>query len=196
MNLFARCTVALALLLALPIWMAAQEGEKPQPEPKTEAKPAADPMALAGKAVGGEWVDEKGVKDPTAPHGRFLCTWGMGNKIVYSKTFWVKDRKATQIYEGASYWHPSRKKVVYFEIPAAGGLYEGETDEKDGVSIARFSDITDKGVVHYEQHGKYLDDDTMESTVYVKKGDELVKSHAFKFHRKPIGWELTKEETK
>jgi len=194
MKTLASLLVALALLLAAPLWMAAQEGDEPQP--KAEKSPAVDPLALAGKAVGGEWVDEKGIKDPSAPHGRFISTWGMGKKIVYSKTYWVKDRKPVQIYEGASYWHPSRKLVVYFEIPAAGGLYEGEVEEKDGVSIARFKDITDKGVVEYEQRGKYLDDDTMESGVYVKKGDEFVLSHSFKFHRKPIGWELAKEDTK
>jgi hypothetical protein len=33
----------------------------------------------------------------------------------------------------------------------------------------------------------------MESTVYTKKDGKLTPMHSFKFHRKPIGWELDKE---
>lgn len=190
-----RTMLAVFVVAALPLLMTAQEGEKPAATP-APADPAKAYLELAGKAVGGEWVDQKGIDNPEAPHGRFICTWGVNNKIVLSKTFWANKGVATQIYDGSTYWHPEKKCAVSFSIGAEGQVHDGTVEEKDGVSITRFTVTDAKGTTDWEQHGKYLDKDTMESTVYVKKDGKLIPSHVFKFHRKEIGFGLKKEGAK
>lgn len=195
MKLMLCALLTVLAVAALPIFMTAQEGEKPAPAGEAVAPADADKafLELAGKAVGGEWVDEKGVKDPSAPHGRFTTEWGIGKKLLNSRTYWVTARKAAQIYEGSSYWHPEKKCGAFFSVGAAGQLHDGTIEDKDGLSTYRFRLSSAKGVSDWEQHTKYLDADTMESTVYTKKDGKLVVAHAFKFHRKPVGWELDKE---
>jgi hypothetical protein len=191
-----RALFAVLAIGALPLLMTAQEGDKPAPAETPAAAPAKAYLEIAGKAVGGEWVDQKGIDDPEAPHGRFICTWGVNNKIVLSKTYWANKGKAVQIYDGSTYWHPEKKCAVSFSIGAEGQVHEGTVEEKDGVSIVRFQVLSAAGATDWEQHGKYLDKDTMESTVYVKKDGKLVPSHVFKFHRKEIGFGLKKEVAK
>lgn len=174
---------ALVLTLAVPVLLSGQD-DKPGPN-KAEV---VDPLADAARAVGGEWVDEAGVKDPNASHGRFISEWAPGKKLLRSRTFWHTGGKGTQIYEGAQYWHPGRKELVMFEVSSAGEVYEGVITEKEGTSIVRFTAYSAAGKAEYEQHGGYIDDDTMWSKVYQKKGEELALLKEFKFHRKPVGW--------
>jgi hypothetical protein len=178
-----RLAVALLIALFLPVFMGAED-EKPA------EKPADKPSSLeeSAKGIGGIWIAEQGIKDPKAPHGRFRVEWGVNKKLIRSRTWWVKDGIETQIYEGAQYWHPGRKELVFFEVAASGELYEGVIVEREGAHLSKWTAHSDKGSVEYEQHGEYVDDDTMNSRVYYRKDGELVLLSTYKFHRKPDGW--------
>jgi hypothetical protein len=164
---------------------------------ESDDKTPADPLATAKRAVGGVWVAEQGISDPIAPHGRFTARLGINGKIVHDQTWWFQDGKPTHggpIYEGSTYWHPGRKEVAFYQMSQAGELFEGNVEEReDGTTVTRWKAYSERGVVDYESHGRYLDDDTMTSTVYVRRGEELHQLHAFKFHRKPEGWPETDE---
>jgi hypothetical protein len=156
-----------------------------------DEKPAVklDPLAAAGKGVGGEWVAEPGHEDPRLPHGRFKVEYGMGKKLLNDKTFWFTKGEGNQIYEGATYYHPGKKQVVFYQVAKNGELYEGTISEEEGVSVSKWTAYSADKTTEYKQTSKYLDNDTLESTVFVKEGDDWKVMHTFKFHRKASGWD-------
>ena len=174
---------SLLLTVALPVFMSAEDEEQP-----AEIKDEPSSLEDCGKAVGGIWIAEEGIKDPSAPHGRFISEWGVNEKVCRSRTYWVQDGKETQIYEGAQYWHPKRKELVFFEVSFQGELYDGTIVKRGDLSVSKWTAYSEKGEVEYEQRGEYLDDDTMISEVYYKKDGEWVHMRTYKFHRKPLDW--------
>lgn len=183
--------VALVVILALPALVDRAQDE-PADEPEKEKKPKKpDAKALlekAGKAVGGVWVEQAGIDDPNAPHGKFSSEWGINKKMLKGKTWWLQDGKDTLIYEGIQFWHPDEEKLMHYEVGFTGGIFDGASELKDGKWINKFTSYEGGKTVEYEQHGEYLNDNTMTSIVYVKQDGKLKKFREYKFYRKPKGW--------
>lgn len=181
-----------AMLLAVSVPMLSADDEAKPEAPKDEPATLED----CGKAVGGIWIGEEGIKDPKAPHGRFISEWGVNEKVCRSRTYWVQGGKEMQIYEGAQYWHPKRKELVFFEVSYQGELYDGTIVKRGEESVSKWTAYSDKGEVEYEQRGSYIDNDTMVSKVYYKKDGEWVHMRTYKFHRKPLDWKGDEPEKK
>lgn len=179
-----RLTAALLIALFLPVFMGAEDEKPEAPAPKEEPASLDD----SARAIGGIWVAEDGVKDPKAPHGRFTAEWGVGKKLIRSRTYWVQGGKQSLLYEGAQYWHPGRKALVFYEMEHTGNLFEGEIVKLGDEYVTRWSAHTAAGEIKYERRGEYLDDDTMLSRLFEVRDGEPVLVAEYKLLRKPDGW--------
>lgn len=166
-------------------WKPAKPAEKQNDESPDTPEPQPSSLEHSGKLVGGQWVTQT---DPERPYNGFKLEWGIGKQLIWGCTFAVKAGERSVLYEGAQYWHPAEKKLLYVECAANGDVYEGEIQRKVETEIAAFTAYSDKGQTSYEQHSRLTDKDTLESTVYVRDGADLKKAHSFKFTRKPENW--------
>ncbi|MBX3459974.1 MAG: hypothetical protein KF696_08405 [Planctomycetes bacterium] len=160
---------------------------KPEEGDKDETPDSPEPSSLehSGKLVGGQWVTQT---DPDKPYNGFTYEWGIGKQLIWGRTFAANAGATKVLYEGAQYWHPGEKKLRYFECATGGEVYEGEITRKGETEISAFKAYGDKGVTEYEQHSKLTDKDTLESTVFIRQGEEFKQAHKFKFTRKPADW--------
>ncbi len=167
-------------------WKPATDKDSDGQEDAEPAKPSS--LEQSAKQVGGIWVTDKGVADPSSGYNYFRAEWGVGKKVLRSTTWAVRDGKTIQLYGGAQYWHPGRNELTYHEIGRNGEVYIGTVVEHDGTQLHRFTSYTADAETRYEQHVRFDDKDTISSRVLMFKDGEGKEVMTFKFIRKPDGW--------
>lgn len=166
-------------------WKPAAGAGKDKDDAPDAPEPQPSSLEHSGRLVGGQWVTQT---DAAKPYNGFKLEWGIGKQLIWGSTFSVKAGERSVLYEGAQFWHPAEKKLLYFECAANGDVYEGEIKRKGEAEIAAFTAYSEKGKTSYEQHSRLTDKDTLESTVYIRDGAELKRAHSFSFTRKPESW--------
>jgi hypothetical protein len=133
----------------------------------------ASPDKLAPLApFAGEWQIDAKWSDGRPLHARNLYTWGLGKKIMTSKTFVTADGKEYQRYEGILAWHPDKKSLFHISFTYDGSLSQSivEMPSKDTLHIG-FVPFEAGKPSQVRQVIRFLDNDHFNWVVSLKDGD-------------------------
>jgi hypothetical protein len=92
----------------------------------TETSPTAPLERFVGEwTVHGKWNNGEEL------HARNVYEWGLGNKIVKSKTFVKTDKGEYQRYDAVMAWHPLKKSLFIISFSFDGTMTENLIEPKD-----------------------------------------------------------------
>jgi hypothetical protein len=118
-------------------------------------------------SVDGKWSNGDGLK------ARAVYQWGLGKKIMTSKTFVMNGDKEYQRYEGVFAWHPEKKQLFHISFSFDGGFSEVIVDSKDKDTLNfGFVPFTEGKPQNLRQTIRFLDDDRFQWIVLLKQGEE------------------------
>jgi uncharacterized protein YndB with AHSA1/START domain len=162
-----------ALLLVAALFcgsLAAGAGEPaPQPQAAAQANPAAvaDPLAPLARLVGGQWRGEIKLLDGAVIRARHVFEWGLGGKILKSKTYGAfSDRPEQLVYEGLFAWHPEKKKITFQEVAAYGGTNEGTIEPEGNALHYHWTQSSSSGATIFKETLIFPDNDHYTSEAY------------------------------
>ena len=131
-----------------------------------------DPMAALAPFVGewhveGKWAGGEPLK------ARGVYEWGLGKKIITTKTFVMDKGKEYQRYQGVMAWHPKKKSLYQVSFAYDGQISEVimESREKDTIHIGYTPFHADQPQP-VRQTLRLTDKDHFVWTVELKKGEE------------------------
>jgi hypothetical protein len=98
--------------------------------------PAADKPAVPNKLAplerfAGEWVVDGKWSDGSRLHARNIYEWGLGKKIMKTRTFVQNGASEYQRYEGILAWHPEKKCIFQIYFAFDGSMRESVIEAKD-----------------------------------------------------------------
>jgi len=135
-------------------------------------KPAADPLAPLARFVG-EWAVDGKWSGGEPLRARMVCEWGLGKKILKTKTFVQGGDKEDQRYEAVMAWHPEKKCLYEVSFAFDGSISEYRLDAKDRDTLhVGFEPVPGGKAANVRQVLRFPDDDNFQWTVMVKQGDE------------------------
>jgi hypothetical protein len=105
--------------------ISAQEKTKP-----TET----DQLAPLSRFIG-EWTVEGKWNSGDELWARNVYEWGLGNKIIKSKTFVKSDKGEYQRYDAVMAWHPKKKQLFIISFAYDGNMTENVIEPKDDGNI-------------------------------------------------------------
>lgn len=158
-------TVVVILLaaVALPPLPAPAQSEPPA---KAAAAPP-NPLEPLGHLVGGEWHGKLELVDGAVIRARHVFEWGLGRRILKSKTYGaVGDGPEQLVYEGVYGWHPEKKAIVFREFSAFNSVNEGTVTPEGNALHYAWAEHSSKGVTEYRETLRFPDTDH-----YVSEGD-------------------------
>ena len=78
----------------------------------------------------GEWTVEGKWSSGDELRARNVYEWGLGNKIIKSKTFVKADKGEYQRYDAVMSWHPKKKQLFIISFAYDGGMTENVIEPK------------------------------------------------------------------
>jgi hypothetical protein len=88
----------------------------------------------------GEWTVNGKWNNGEELQARNVYEWGLGNKILTSKTFVKSDKGEYQRYEGVMAWHPKKKSLFIISFAYDGNMTENVVEAKgDDTLLIGFS---------------------------------------------------------
>lgn len=185
-----RRTIFLALVLLC--GSVAVTADEPAPQPQTTAQAKSEspahPLAPLAHLMGGQWRGQIKLIDGTVIRARHVYEWGLGGKILKSKTYGaIGDGPEALVYEGLFAWHPEKKAIGFQEVAAYGGTNEG-TIEPEGNALHYFwTQYSSDGVTVYKETLLFPDNDHYTSEAYKKTDEGWEKFTAeSSFRREPL----------
>jgi hypothetical protein len=134
-----------------------------------------NPLQTLERFVGGAWVTQ-GEGGDTHVRTRVVYEWGLNRKLLKVKSYLTPEEGGERlVYESVFFWHPERKKLVFYSISAGGGIFDGTIEPDGDTYVADFRSLSEGKATSYRQSLTFLDADTIRWTVSTKKGDDWVK---------------------
>lgn len=167
---------------------AAEPATQPQEAAQAKSESAAHPLAPLAHLVGGQWRGQITLIDGTVIRARHIYEWGLGGKIIKSKTYGaLGDGPEALVYEGLFAWHPEKKAIAFQEVAAYGGTNEG-TIEPEGNALHYFwTQYSSSGATVYKETLLFPDNDHYTSEAHKKTDDGWEKFTAeSSFQREPL----------
>jgi len=185
-----RRTFLLALLL-LGGSLAARADEpasRPQASAQAKSEPAAHPLAPLARLVEGQWRGQIVLLDGTVIRARHVFEWGLGGKIIKSKTYGAfGDRPEQLVYEGLFAWHPEKKTISFQEVAAYGGTNEGTIEPEGNALHYRWTQYGSGGATVFKETLLFSDDDHFTSEAHKQTDDGWEKfTEESSFRREPL----------
>lgn len=177
-----------ALLLGSALVASAAAASPPAPSANPGQNGTEDPLAPLARLVGGQWRGTIKLLNGTTIHARHVFEWGLGGKILRSKTYGAFGENPERlVYEGFYTWHPQQKTIVFQEVAAYGATDEG-TIEPEGTALHyRWSQYSSEGVTVFKETLLFPDNDHYISEAFKKTEDGWEKFTAeSSFHREPL----------
>jgi hypothetical protein len=137
-----------------------------------DKKPAKDdPMAALAPFVG-EWTIDAKWATGEKLKARGVYEWGLGKKILISKTFVMNGDKEYQRYEGIMAWHPVKKSLYFISFAYDGAITETimEAKEKDTIHLG-YTPFEEGKPSLLRQTLRFTDNDHFVWTAQLKQGD-------------------------
>ncbi len=138
---------------------------------KTETKSADNKLAVLERFAG-EWVVDGKWSNGDTLHARNTYAWGLGKKIMTSRTFVKNGDKEYQRYEGIFAWHPEKKSLFHISFTFDGSISEVLVEAKDKdmleIGLRPFAEGKESKV---RQTIRFLDNDRYQWVVFLKNGD-------------------------
>jgi len=135
--------------------------------------PAAVNKLAALERFAGEWVVDGKWYDGTSLHARGVYEWGLGKKIMKTRTFVTDHGKEYQRYESVMAWHPEKKSIFEISFAFDGELTEVLIESKDKDTLHIGWVPYDKGKPsRLRQVIKFLDKDSFRWVVSFKQNDD------------------------
>jgi hypothetical protein len=124
----------------------------------------------------GEWTVDGKWSDGSRLRGRAVYEWGLGKKILRTKSFVMDGDREYQRYEGIFAWHPEKKSLYHVSFAFDGGMTETLVDvmDKDTLHLGWTPFVKDRPQA-VRQTIRFLDDDRFGWVVELKKGDKWVQ---------------------
>jgi hypothetical protein len=135
---------------------------------------AADDNKLAPLApFVGEWVVDGKWADGAPLKARNVIAWGLGKKIVQTKTFVQDGDKEYQRYEGVMTWHPEKKSLYQVSFAFDGSISEVlmESKDKDTLHVG-WTPIAEGKPSKVRQVLRSLDNDRFQWIVSIQDGEQ------------------------
>lgn len=164
-----------------------------EPAEEGEAETPAG-MKLMERHVGGNWVVVRDAWDADDDADFYRVNWGFGRRIAYIRTFELTKGKVTKKFEGAHYWHPRRKEVVFFQVGLDGTLFEGTSSEERDVQQATWTAWHEGREIKLRQTIRFTGKDTSKSTIFEQDNGRWDQQMFVEFVRKQEGWQKRREE--
>lgn len=188
MNSHRMILLALLLLCGSLAARADEPASRPQEATQAKSESAANPLAPLAQLVGGQWRGQITLIDGTVIRARHIYEWGLGGKIIKSKTHGaIGDGPEALVYEGLFAWHPEKKKIAFQEVAAYGGTNEG-TIEPEGSALHCFwTQYSSSGATVYKETLLFPDNDRYTSEAHKKTDNGWEKFTAESiFRREPL----------
>src|ERR1700751_4878357 len=83
--------------------------------------PETNQLAFLSRFVG-EWTVEGKWNSGDELRARNVYEWGLGNKIIKSKTFVQSDKGEYQRYDAVMAWHPKKKSLFIISFSFDGNM--------------------------------------------------------------------------
>src|SRR3990172_8356949 len=128
-------------------WAAVVPIGMPAEQPATAV--AQNPMEPVARLVGGEWRGQFKLPNGDSLSIRNVFEWGLGGRILKARYYAVTEGVERQGYEGIWSWHPTEKKITFFEYSAGGNLAAGSVKAVDGGLAFTWTDYSNKSVKQY-----------------------------------------------
>jgi hypothetical protein len=100
-----------------------------------KAKPTVNGQLAPLTRFIGEWTVEGKWNSGDELRARNVYEWGLGKKIIKSKTFVKSDKGEYQRYEGVMAWHPKKKQLFIISFAYDGNMTENVIEPKDDSTI-------------------------------------------------------------
>lgn len=166
-----RRLMALTVLLALSSLLVVK---RPALSQNDDVKPEkkADPMAALAPFAG-EWQVDGSWSNGEKLRARGVYHWGLGKKILHTKTFVMDGDKEYQRYESIMGWHPEKKSLYQITFSFDGHINEVLMEPKEkGTLHIGFKPFRADQPQNVRQVIRFKDDDHFLWTVSLKMGDE------------------------
>src|SRR5712692_8932670 len=99
-----------------------------------DKSPETSQLAPLSRFVG-EWTVEGKWSSGDELRARNVYEWGLGNKIIKSKTFVKTDKGEYQRYDAVMAWHPKKKCLFIISFAYDGGMTENVIEPKGDDTI-------------------------------------------------------------
>ena len=188
MNRRTTILVALVILCGGLAVQAAEPAPRPQEAAKAKSETVQDPLAPIAHLVGGQWRGQITLIDGTVIHARHVYEWGLGGKIIKSKTYGaLGDGPEALVYEGLFAWHPEKKAIGFQEVAAYGGTNEGTIEPEGNALHYYWTQFSSNGVSVFKESLLFPDRDGYVGEAYRKTDDGWEKFTAESpFRREPL----------
>jgi hypothetical protein len=143
--------------------------------------PAADKLAVENKLsalerLPGEWTVEGKWSNGSGLKARAVYEWGLGKKILKTKTIVKDGEREYQRYEGIIAWHPEKKSLFQISFAFDGGMTENLIDAKDKDTLqVGWTPFAKDKPAPVRQTLRFLDDDRFQWVVELKQGEKWVQ---------------------
>jgi hypothetical protein len=136
-------------------------------------KPVAENhLAPVERFVGGEWTTDGKWSSGDELHARMVCEWGVGKKIIRTKTYVRNGAEEYQRYESIIAWHADKKSLVEFSFAFDGAISEIVIDSKEADTLnLGFTPYHADKPSNVRQIMQFKDKDTFTWKVLLKSDD-------------------------
>ena len=188
MNRDGMILLALLLLGGSLAARADEPASRPQEAAQAKSESAAHPLAPLAHLVGGQWRGQIKLLDGTVIRARHIYEWGLGGKIIKSKTYGaLGDGPEALVYEGLFAWHPEKKKIAFLEVAAYGGTNEGTIEPEGSALHYVWTQYSSSGATVYKETLLFPDNDHYTSEAHKKTDSGWEKfTTDCSFRREPL----------
>lgn len=145
---------------------------------------AREPLACLDRFIG-EWEVEGKWSDGNPLKARTVYQWGLGKKILVTKTFVRDGEKEYQRYEGIFAWHPKKKCLFQTSYAYNGDITEVLIEQADNDTFhIGYKPFRDGEPAKVRQILKITGKDSFVWTVSLQAGDEWKQLIEATWHRK------------
>ncbi|HEV3164467.1 MAG TPA: hypothetical protein VGZ22_10615 [Isosphaeraceae bacterium] len=136
-----------------------------------------NPLESLSRFVGGAWVTRSDASESNDSHFRVrvIYEWGINHKLMKVKSFLTGEKGEQLVYESFFFWHPGNKKLEFYSISIDGSIFEGSTEARQNTYESVFDSISADKKSTFKQTLTFLDDDTLQWTVFSKKDGDWAK---------------------
>lgn len=149
--------IAIALIVAaflLPGWVHSQA--------ENTRAPAPNPLAGFERLVGGQWYLDSSYQE---------FVWGVGNRSVIARSYFLIDGKPKLVSEGMWYWHPEERRIkgVFTAIDMPVVVFEHTTRFEANSLVSELVAYDAEGTRStYTEKWEFVDEAHFEWTLFVE----------------------------
>lgn len=182
------CSLVVVLLLGSAMPASAAAASPSQPSAISGGDATEDPLAPLARLVGGQWRGDIKLLNGATIHARHFFEWGLGGKILKSKTYGaIGENPERLVYEGLYAWHPERKTITFQEVAAYGATNEGTIEPEGNALHYLWTQYSSDGVTVFKETLLFPDNDHYVSEAFKETENGWEKfTIESSFHREPL----------